>query len=46
MVILGATDDRVEALRRGNTPEITVSASGDGVTAEGDTNEPSDEHSA
>jgi len=44
MVIVGATDDRIEALRRGNGPEITSSASsnvstseGKAVTAEGDT---------
>ena len=53
MVIVGATDDRIEALRRGNAPETAISASsnvstseGEAVKAESDTNESEDESSA
>jgi len=45
MVIIGATDDRIAALRRGNAPEVTVSASSKRPT-EADTKESSDDHSA
>jgi len=34
MVIVGATDDRIEALRRGNAPETAISASSNVSTSE------------